>query len=140
MKTIADVENAPVLRVRRPRTFKRPVLLWVTALLFLVSFLALLVFIVCGTIMFIENNRQMGFYALAAFALMVITRLAAAINSRRLHCHLCHGTVLHEKTCRKHDSVRRLPLLGYRSLTVLSTVFTAGFTCMYCGSLFRLKK
>lgn len=140
MNTMADTDEEPVQRVRRPRTFKRPVLLWFTALLFLISFMALIAFVVCGALMFLDHNRQMGLYALGAFALMVIARLAAAINSRRLHCHLCHGTVLHEKTCRKHDSVRRLPLFGYRSLVVLSTIFTGGFTCMYCGSLFRLKK
>lgn len=140
MKTIAEPLDEPMLRVRRPRSFKRPVLLWTTALLFLVSFAALVAFVVFGTLLFLNHDRQMGMYALAAFAFMVVIRVWAAINSRRLHCHLCHGTVLHEKTCRKHESARKLPILGYRSLVVLSTVFTGGFTCMYCGSLFRLKK
>lgn len=140
MKTVAEAADEPALRVRRPRTFRRPVLLWFTALLFLVSFLALVAFVVCGTLLFLHHDRQMGIYALVAFVIMVGTRLAAAINSHRLCCHLCHGTVLHEKICRKHDNARRLPLLGHRAAAVLGTVFTGSFTCMYCGSLYRLKK
>ena len=142
MKTVAEAETAdePALRVRRPRSFRRPLLLWVTALFFFVSFAALVTFIVCGALMFLGDDRQMGIYALAAFGVMVAARLAASLNSHRLHCQLCHGTVLHEKTCRKHVSVGRVPLLGYRSLVVLGILFTGTFNCMYCGSLFKLKK
>jgi hypothetical protein len=141
VKSVAEVApDASIQRVRRARPFKRPVLLWFTAMLLFFSFAALVAFVVFGVRMYLEGNKTMGIYALASVGLMLVTRVWAAIYSRRLCCPLCMGTVLHEKTCRKHHYAKRLPLLGYRAATVLGVLFTAGFTCMYCGTPFRLKK
>ena len=143
--TTADALNnvdssQPSQRVRRARAFRRPGLLWVTALLYTISFAALVAFIVCGVRMYLEADKQMGIYALIAIGVMAFTRIWAALNSRHLTCHLCMGTVLHEKSCHKHAGARKLPLLSHRTTAVLSTLFCLGFTCMYCGSPYRLKK
>lgn len=135
-----DSSQPTTQRVRRARAFRRPGLLWLTALLYTISFAALVAFIVFGARMYFEANKQMGIYSLIAIGVMVVTRIWAALNSRNLTCHLCMGTVLHEKSCHKHAGAKKLPLLSYRTTAVLSTLFGLGFTCMYCGSPYRLKK
>jgi amino acid transporter len=141
VKSVADVVPDPhVQRVRRARSFKRPGLLWFTALLYVVAFAAFVAFVVFALRMYLEHNKAMGIYALAAIGVLVIARVWASINSRNLTCHLCMGPVLHEKTCHKHHDAKRLPIFGYRAATVLSTLFAGGFSCMYCGTPFRLKK
>lgn len=141
VKSVADVStDQQVHRVRRARSFRRPVLLWFTALLLFLSFVSFVAFLTFGTLMVLQNDKTMGIFALAAISAMVVTRLWAALYTRRLTCPLCMGTVLHEKTCRKHGNARRFPLLGYRTTAVLSALLCLGFTCMYCGTAFRLKK
>jgi len=140
-KSITEVATDPnVQRMRRARAFKRPLLLWFTALLYVLAFAAFVAFIVFGVRMYLEQNKTMGIYALAAVGVLVFARVLAAINSRHLTCHLCMGTVLHEKTRHKHQNAKRLPLFGHRAMAVLNVLFTAGFTCMYCGTPFRLRK
>lgn len=141
VKSVLDVVPDPnVQRVRRARSFKRPGLLWFTAFLYVVAFAAFVAFAVFALRMYLEQNKLMGVFALASVGVLVIARVWAAINSRRLTCHLCMGPVLQVKTCHKHHDAKRLPLFGYRAATVLSTLFAGGFTCMYCGTPFRLKK
>ena len=141
MKTVAEaVSDIPVQRVRRPRHFPRPGRAVFTALLLVLAFVAFVGFLVCGLKLWLTEGKEWGEYALACMAVFVIARLCAAWNTHRLTCPLCHGTVLHEKRCRKHKEARKLPLIGYRATAVLSLLCTGLFSCMYCGTLFRLKK
>ena len=141
MKTVAEaVSDIPVQRVRRPRHFPRPGRAVFTALLLVLAFAAMVGFLVAGLKMWLTNDPEWGVYALVCIGVFVIARLSAAWNTHRLACPLCHGMVLHEKRCRKHRDARKIPLIGYRATAVLSLLFTGNFSCMYCGTLFRLKK
>lgn len=141
MKTVTEALPAlPVQRVRRPRHFPRPGRAVLAALLLTLAFFGMVGFLVCGIRLWLTGERDWGLYALASLGVFVIARISAAWQTHRLHCPLCHGTVLHEKRCRKHGDARKLPLLGYRSSAVLSLLCTGLFTCMYCGSAFRLRK
>ncbi|MDB6137515.1 MAG: hypothetical protein JWO94_587 [Verrucomicrobiaceae bacterium] len=110
------------------------------ALLLVLAFVAMLGFILCGLKMWLTGGREWGEYALACMGTFVLARLTAAWHTHRLSCPLCHGMVLHEKRCRKHRDARKLPLIGYRATAVLSLLCTGLFSCMYCGTLFRLRK
>ncbi len=102
--------------------------------------MAMLGFILSGLKMWLTGTREWGVYALVCIGTFVFARLTAAWHTHRLTCPLCHGTVLHEKRCHKHRDAQKLPLIGYRATAVLSLLCTARFSCMYCGTLFRLKK
>ena len=110
------------------------------ALMLVLAFVGMVGFILCGVKMWLTGGREWGEYALACMALFVFGRLTAAWHTHRLNCPLCHGTVLHEKRCRKHRDARKLPLIGHRATAVLSLLCTGLFSCMYCGTQFRLKK
>jgi hypothetical protein len=140
MRTTAEAAAPPADRVRKPRSFKRPLALWFTALLFFIAFLGFVTFVVFGTWLLFSGLRLHGMIALAGMGTFIITRGLASLLARSLTCHLCHGPILKEKRCLKHADAKRLPVLGYRSLAVLSTLFTGGFRCMYCGSEFKLRK
>jgi predicted RNA-binding Zn-ribbon protein involved in translation (DUF1610 family) len=141
VKSTLDAASAtPLHRVRRARPFRRPVRMWFAALLFLASYAALITFMVLAARMFISGDRTQGVVALSTLGGFVALRLLAMWQATVLTCPLCHGGVLQEKRCRKHGNAKRLPFFGYRPLVVLSTVFTARFTCVYCGSPFRLKQ
>ena len=138
--TLEAAHETPVHRVRRARPFRRPVHLWFAALLFLCSYVALIAFVALALRMFVEGDRQQGVLALSCLAGFVAFRLMGAWKAASLSCSLCHGGVLQDKRCRKHANAKRLPFVGYRPLLVLSALFTLRFTCMYCGTLYRLKQ
>jgi hypothetical protein len=104
------------------------------------SFLSFASFLIFGALMFIKADRPLGIFSLGALAVFVITRALAFFWSRQLTCPLCHGTILAERRCRKHEAARKLPLLSYRAAAVLGILFTLGFRCMYCGTAYRLWK
>lgn len=138
--TLEAASATPMHRVRRARPFRRPLRMWFAALLMLCAYAALVAFAVFATRMFLTGDRAQGMIALGTLGGYVLLRLLAAWHAAKLTCPLCHGGVLQEKRCRKHRDAKRLPIFGYRPLVVLSTVFTARFTCTYCGSPFRLKQ
>lgn len=140
MRTTVDAATPSAERVRKPRSFKRPLALWFTALLFFIAFLGFVTFVVFGLWLLFSGQRLHGMIALAGMGTFILTRGLASLNARSLTCHLCHGPVLKEKRCLKHADAKRLPLLGYRSQAVFSALFTGGFRCMYCGSEFKLRK
>ncbi len=141
VKPIAEATPADSThRVRRARHFHRAGYAFVIALMLFFALLSLIGFLASGTLMLVSGNRQMGVVALCCVAAFVLLRLAAAWHTRKLTCGLCHGTILHEKRCLKHERAEKWPLLGYRFTAVLRTILTLGFTCMYCGTTYRLRK
>ena len=127
-------------RVRRSRAFHRPVRMWMVSFLLLVAFFAF-----CGCLVFAialpsTDNRMVGISSLACLGGFVVARLTAFVLSSRLHCGLCHGTVMADNKCRKHVDAARIPPLSYRGTAVVSTLFTLSFRCMYCGTPYRLWK
>jgi hypothetical protein len=141
VKTIAEAMPAePLHRVRRARHFHRSGYAYLVAALLFLAMVALVSFVTFGVLMALTRDRNMGLVALASCAAFVLLRLIAAWHTRKLTCGLCHGTLLHEKRCLKHERAEKWPLLGHRSTAVLRIIFTLGFTCMYCGTPYRLRK
>jgi len=92
------------------------------------------------TELLLSGERTHGYAALASFIGFRLARLLAFLNNRHLNCHLCKGTILHEKRCRKHANANRIPGLSHRAATFVKVLSTGGFRCMYCGTLYRTKK
>ena len=127
-------------RVRRTRAFHRPWRIWIVSLLLLISLAALAGFIGLAIALPVTGSRALGIGSLASLAVFAAARLSAFILSRRLHCSLCHGTVMTDNRCRKHIAAARIPPLTHRATTVLTVLFTLTFSCMYCGTRYRLWK
>ncbi len=141
VKTTADAApSEPVRRVRRARPFRRPGRMWLACVVFVLSYSAMIAFVACGACMFVEGNKLFGMIALGCLAGFVALRIMAAWLASGLVCGLCHGEILRNRRCRKHFLAAKLPLLTHRATVVFQTAFTGRFTCMYCGSPFRLKQ
>jgi hypothetical protein len=140
--TLASEKNAPASppKVRRTRVHPTPFRIVWGALLLFIAFLAFLSFAWFTGELLLKGDRADGYIALGSLGLFGLCRLFAFLNNEKLHCTLCHGTVLHEKRCRKHADAVRIPGLSHRAATVASVLCTGGFRCMYCGTPYRLKK
>jgi len=138
--TIDPVKNSVPLRIRRTRAYPKPGRLVLGAFLLFVAFVAFLGFVWFSGELLLKGDRSDGFVALGLLGLFGVCRLLAFLNNEKLHCNLCHGTVLHEKRCRKHVDAIRIPGLSHRAAAVASVLCTGGFRCMYCGTPYRLKK
>ena len=141
VKTIAETMPAETShRVRRARHFHRAGYAYVVAVLLFLSMLCLIGFVAAGVMLAISGDRLFGIISLSCIGGFMLLRVIAAWHTRKLCCGLCHGTLLHEKRCLKHERAERWPLLSCRSTAVLRTLFTLGFTCMDCGTPYRLRK
>ncbi len=98
MRTTAEAAAPPADRVRKPRSFKRAMALWFTALLFFIAFLGFVTFVVFGTWLLISGRRLHGMIALAVMGTFIITRGLASMLARALTCHLCLGPMLKKAT------------------------------------------
>jgi hypothetical protein len=143
VKTIAEARaqhGEAIQRVRKPRHFSRPLSAWWGAILLVASQLCFLAFGYLGMVMFVNGNRDLGYSAIAVLGLGVFLRLWAMWHCSRLVCNLCHGTVLREKRCLKHKEASKWPLLSHAATAAISIILTWRFSCMYCGTPYRLKK
>jgi hypothetical protein len=136
----AASETAASAKVRRTRVFPQPLRLVLGACLLGLAFISFLSFAWFTGELLLTGERSAGFLALGCLVLFGLCRLLAFLNNEKLHCNLCHGTVLHEKRCRKHASATRIPGLSHRAATVASILTTGQFRCMYCGTSYQLKK
>ena len=109
------------------------------AFLLLLAFAGFVGFLWLGGQLLLTGDRTHGFFALGSLAVFLLARVGAFLNNRYLMCTLCHGPLLHEKSCRKHAEATRIPGLSYRASTVVRVLCTGGYRCMYCGSSYRLR-
>jgi uncharacterized membrane protein YciS (DUF1049 family) len=114
--------------------------MWAASALFVLAYVAMVAFVLLGVRMAVQGDRSLGYVALACLGGFVLLRVCATWYAAGLTCNLCHGEVLRSRRCTKHARASKFPLLSYRMTVVLQTVFTLRFTCMYCGSPFRLKQ
>ena len=82
MRTTAEAAAPPADRVRKPRSFKRAMALWFTALLFFIAFLGFVTFVVFGTWLLISGRRLHGMIALAGMGTFIITRGLVSMLAR----------------------------------------------------------
>ncbi|MEZ5301710.1 MAG: hypothetical protein R3F11_13825 [Verrucomicrobiales bacterium] len=88
--------------------------------------------------MFATGDRQHGIWFLGILALHLVFRIWRYSHVIRLSCQLCHCPILHSRRCHKHRNATKLPLIGHRASAALEVFFRHGFTCMYCGTKYRL--
>lgn len=127
-------------KLERARYYPRPGLVVYGASLLVAAFVCFMGFAWFTTELLLSGERLHGYAALVSFLGFGLARLLAFLNNRHLNCNLCHGTILHEKRCRKHAKANRIPGLSHRAATVVKVLCSGGFRCMYCGTLYRLKK
>ncbi len=134
-------EPAPVLvRKRRPRHFLNARLLVLASLMRLAAWASLAGFAWCCVKMAVTKDQLFGYYGLGLVGFFLLVQVVAFAMSRSLSCPLCHCSVLHSKSCRKHQRARNYFHLGHLFSVVLDVLFRRAFSCMYCGTEFRLKK
>lgn len=79
-------------------------------------------------------------YFFGAVFLFICLWVFRHIYTASIHCLVCHGQVLHNKSCNKHIKAHKLPLLNYHHTTFLDITFRGEFCCMYCGTRYRLTR
>jgi hypothetical protein len=135
-----QVPIAEPAKGRRSRHHPRSLAVAYGAFLLFFAFACFIGFAWFTAKLLLTADRTDGILALSLLAGFGIARLLAFLNNRHLSCTLCHGTILHEKRCRKHANANCIPGLSYRAATVASVLCTGNFRCMYCGTPYRLKK
>jgi small-conductance mechanosensitive channel len=143
VKTIAEARAQhpeTVQRVRRARHFMSPRRAWFGALLLVLAMFLLVAFAYFAAGLFLTGDRLMGYYALVSIVSWLVLKLGALWLTHQLRCNLCHGTILREKRCKKHHDGTKLPLLGYALSAAVAIVTTLHFSCMFCGTPYRLRK
>ncbi len=136
----AEPQPNETSRTRRARGYHRPGRLLLVALLLVLAFAGAVGFIWSVAAMLLTDVREWGWLALAGLGVFALARISVFVLASALNCPLCHGTVMHEKRCHKHADAFRLRPLSYRASAVLSLLFTGCFHCMYCGTLWRLRR
>ena len=127
-------------RTRRARGYHRLGRLLLVALLLLLALIGCLASLAGVGTMMPTGLREWHWLALAGLGVFAASRVAVFALAAALNCPLCHGTVMNEKRCRKHDNAFRLWPLTYRASAVISLLFTGTFRRMYCGTQWRLKR
>ena len=140
LEDIDEPVTPQVVRKRRPRHFPHSAKLVFASLLRVTAWVSLAAFAWCCVKMAGTKDRMFGYYGLGLIAFFLAVQLAAFVISRSLACPLCHCSVLHSKSCRKHQRARNYFYLGHLVSVVLDVLVRSNFCCMYCGTEFRLKK
>jgi hypothetical protein len=127
-------------KLERARYYSRPHAVIYGVSLLVIAFLCFIGFAWFTTWLLFTGDISHGYPALGLLLGFGLARLLAFLNNRHLKCNLCHGTVLDANRCQKHAKATRMPGLSYPAATVVKVICTGGFRCMYCGTLYRLKK
>lgn len=119
---------------RHCRNAKRIV---IAIFMWLLSVMVVITGLVAAYLM-VTKDRSYGVLFLAALGAYLMLWLVRFAMNRSLSCQLCHGPILHSKKCRKHRDARRFGPLGYSQSLILDATMHGRYTCMYCGTPFRL--
>ena len=125
---------------QRARQFQRPGRLVVMLFLAVVGAVLLLASVIVLGKMVVDRDTELGVLFLKLFGGYLVVRVTSYILALKVRCPLCHGPVFHEKRCTKHRDARKMGPLSYRLSTILDALGDGIFTCMYCGTPFRLRK
>ena len=119
--------------INRPKAIILGAFLWLIQLLLIVAALAAL-----GLMFWVDKGY--GIWFIGGAAGVGLLWLVRFIHARSVTCQLCHGKILHGSQCHKHSESRRHGMFSYTSSLYIDVVSGGKFTCMYCGTPFRLKK
>ena len=121
------------------RHFGRPGPVWVGVFLWIVHALLAIGGIVALVLTFSVDKSYGRLFVYVAIAFVVLWGIRYA-QSRAVSCPLCHGKILHGSKCHKHRDARRRGLLTYTASLLVDVVLSGRFTCMYCGTPFRMRR
>ena len=121
------------------RHFNRPKAILLGAFLWLLQLLLICTALVMLGLMF-WVDKGFGLWFIGTAIGVAFLWLVRFIHSRSVTCQLCHGKILHSSQCHKHVDARRHGMFSYTSSLYVDVVGSGKFTCMYCGTPFRLKK
>lgn len=127
-------------RKQAPRSYQHAFKIYLICFYTLMTFLAIIGGIICLAFFFKYREMKLvyGFIGcIFAWVLFVVLRM---IETSELKCKLCHGTFLHSKSCKKHRDAVKYPLLSHRQTAMLQSLFAGKFTCMFCGTPYRIGK
>lgn len=136
----AEPQPLETNRSRRARSYHRPGRVLLVAFLLLLAFVGFVAFGIGVVQMTRSDDPQWGWLALGGLGLFTLSRITVFFLASSLTCPLCHGTLMHERRCRKHEKAFRLKPLSYRASAVISLLTTTTFRCMYCGTAYRLRR
>jgi uncharacterized membrane protein len=125
------------------RHYKYSLVLILATFLWLVSGVLLVGLLVSFVEMLAVGRDHAGDYAKFAAVFLggwMILRVIRFIIARRVTCPLCHGHILQKKKCRMHQDSRKLGPLSHRQSMMLDVATRAKFTCMFCGTPYRLRR
>ena len=84
------------------------------------------------------KDRSYGMLFLVALGAYLVLWTFRFLMNRSLSCQLCHGPILQSRRCRKHRDAKRYGFLGYTQSILIDATLRGRYTCMYCGTPFRL--
>ena len=125
------------------RHYRHSLLLILATFLWLVSGLLLIGLLFSFVLMLAMGREQAGDSAKLAAVFLggwVFLRVIRFLIARKVSCPLCHGHILQKKKCRMHQESRKLGPLSHRQTLQLDVATRAKFTCMFCGTPYRLRR
>jgi hypothetical protein len=121
------------------RHYGRPGPVWVGAFLWIIQCLLVLGAMAALAMTFVVSKDYGLLFVFIAIALGILIAIRW-IQSRAVSCPLCHGKILHGSKCHKHRDARRRGLFTYTSSLLMDVLLSGRFTCMYCGTPFRMRR
>ena len=135
-----SVSNQESPRRQSPRAFSGVLSLLVAFLWSLLGLLATISTIVALVMFFLKKDSYFAYVFIVSLVAAIVFTVIRLIVTSKIKCGLCHGTIVHAKNCRKHKYAQKWPLLSHRQTTLLQALFTGYFTCMFCGTPYRVGK
>lgn len=110
------------------------------ALLSAIHYLAVLAWLTCLVMFFLQQSPLASEMVAGSLVLVVVTWIAALFKRRSARCPLCKGTPLFNSGALPHGKAFRIPPLNHGVTATLSLICTQEYRCMYCGNLYDLLK
>ncbi|CAN5445513.1 hypothetical protein BH23VER1_BH23VER1_34730 [soil metagenome] len=125
---------------QRARQFQKPGRLVFLLVLTVTGGVLLLASAIVLGIMIVQRDTGYGLLFLKCLAGYILVRITTYIYAVKVRCPLCHGPVFHQKRCTMHRDAHKIGPLSYRLSAIVDALSVGIFTCMYCGTPFRLRK
>lgn len=121
------------------RHFKRSLVLILATFLWFVSGL-LLIGLLVSFVLMLAIDKEYAKLAAVFLGGWVVLRVIRFVIARKVSCPLCHGHLLQKKKCRMHQESRKFGPLSHRQTMMVDVATRGRFTCMFCGTPYRLRR
>ena len=131
----------PFKKTNTARPFRRSEKLIMAVL---IELLKVVLFLACGAalgmVFYSGGENLYGWLFFGLLACFLGVYVVSRIYRNTVLCPLCFGTILKTQGCRKHDKAHRIFFLTYKATILVDILTGLKFTCIYCGTRFRLRK